>query len=483
MVLLVAEVVIPYVYREAFLPFHQRTQREAVVVAHRRMGKTVSFCNDLQLRCLQNTRQFPPPRYAWFYPTRVRAKDIAWPYLKYYSENIPGRKVIESELAIEYPNKGRVTLYGADGARGVGLWLDGVVYDEADDIPASVVADVAPALSDHKGWSVYGGMLRGRYNLWRRYEKAKSDPNAFTLVGRASETGIIDAPELVRLRGAMGESAYEMQMECNANASIAAAIYGKEMDEVRRRNGITRVPIDRTAPLDFFFDIGHSLNGDDWSCWVVQLVGRDILAHAYFAASGQVPSYYASRIRQISDAAGVPLGTVYLPHDGNRMDRQGNTAKSDLETAGIMRIRTVPRTPNVWNGINTLRALLPRLFFNSTGCEAKFHMDGAAISDEPLEIDLSDPNVKPSGVDCLDYYTKKTDHQTGVILETPVHNQYSHGADALRTFAEAYAQKMLNEGTSELVTSAARSNVVITRTPQSNGNTYSWPQRRVTITR
>lgn len=473
-----AEVVIPYVYREAFLPFHQRTQREAVVVAHRRMGKTVAIDNDAQLRCLANKRQFPPPRYGWWYPTRVRAKDIAWPYLKWYSERIPGRKVIESELAIEYPNGGRVTLYGADGARGVGLWLDGAYFDEADDIPPAVIADIAPALADQKGFAVYAGMLRGRYNLWKRYEQAAGNPNVFRMLGRASETGILDQAERDRLRLSMGEAAYEMQLECNPNASIANAIYGAQMDEVRRGNRITRLAIDKTVPLDFFWDIGHSLNGDDWSCWVVQLVGRDILAHAYFAASGQVPSYYAARIRQIADASGVPLGTVYLPHDGNRMDRHGNTAKSDLEAAGIMRIRTVPRTPNVWNGINTLRALLPRFFFDSKGVQTKYHMDGAPMADEPVEIDLSDPNVKPSGVDCLDYYTKKTDAQTGVILETPVHNQYSHGADALRTFAEAYAQRMLDEGTSVFAAATRKADVTVTRDRPSSASV-----RRVLVSR
>ena len=49
----------------------------------------------------------------------------------------------------------------------------------------------------------------------------------------------------------------------------------------------------------------------------------------------------------------------------------------------------------------------------------------------------------PSGVDCLDYYTKKIEAQTGLITEVPVHNQYSHGADAFRTFVEAAKAGML----------------------------------------
>lgn len=460
-----AEVVIPYRYREAFLPFHQRTQRDAVLVCHRRMGKTVALTNDLQLRCLSNQRQFPPPRYAFFYPTRVRAKDIAWPYLKYFSERIPGRKVIESELAIEYPHGGRVTLYGADGARGVGLWLDGVVYDEADDIPARVIADVAPALSDHRGWSVYAGMLRGRHNLWRRYVAAKDDPHVYALLGRASVSGIIDPEELARLRVSMGEAAYDMQMECDADASIANSIYGAEMDALRKQNRITSLAWDRTVPVDWYADIGHALHGDNWSWWAVQIQGRDILVQQYFAASGQVPAYYARKIREYTDASGALLGTVYLPHDGTRQDRSGASAKSDLEAAGIPRIRSVPRTPEVWHGvggINTLRALLPRCYIDAGRCGVGWKLGETEM---------------PSGIDCLDYYSKKIDEKAGIIQDVPVHNQYSHGADALRTFAAAYAHRML-EGTSDIAIATRQAAVNVTRDRPSSASV-----RRVLVSR
>lgn len=444
------------------MAFHERTQRDAILICHRRMGKTVALTNDLQLRCLANQRQFPPPRYAFFYPTRVRAKDIAWPYLKHFSEPIPGRRVIESELAIEYPNGGRVTLYGADGARGVGLWLDGVAYDECDDIPQRVIADVAPALSDQRGWSVYAGMLRGRYNLWRRYEQAKAAGTAYTLLARASETGIIAADELARLRDSMGDAAYDMQLESNPNASIANAIYGQEMDAVRREDRITRVAPDRSVPLEFFWDIGHSLEGDAWSCWAIQMQGRDILCLRYIACSGQVPAYYAAKMREIADALDVPFGTVYLPHDGERKDRHGASAKSDLEAAGIKRIRLVPRTPAIWSGINNLRVMLARCYFDALGCG-----EGWKLGETEM----------PSGIDCLDYYTKKIEASTGLIKEVPVHNQYSHGADALRTFAEAYALRML-EGTSDIAAATRRPEITITRQASS---TPAW--RKVVVRR
>jgi hypothetical protein len=427
--------VIPYTAREAFVPFHQRTERDAVLVCHRRAGKTVALVIELILRALANTRTQPPPQYAFFYPTWKRAKDIAWPYLKYYTKPIPGRIVREGDLSIELWDGGpKITLYGAANSRGVGLYLDGVIYDECDEIPNTVIAEVAPALMDRKGWSVYAGMLKGRYNLWKRYSDLNGKPGAFTLCLRASESKIYSDAELVRLRATMGESAYEMQLECNPNAAIANAIYGKQMDDMRKENRIRRLAVVADVPLYVFFDIGHSLQGDDWTMWVMQFDGRDVLVHRYHARTGELPAYYANVIFGFESELRARVHTVYLPHDGTRQDRHGASAKDDLEAAGLRgRVRTVVRTPKLWDSINDVRAMLARVHIDQEGCG-----QGWTLGE----------NEMPSGIDCLDFYTKKVEAQTGMITEIPVHNQYSHGADAFRTFVEAQKNGLIDGGMS-----------------------------------
>ena len=427
--------VIPYTAREAFVPFHQRTERDAVLVCHRRAGKTVALVIELILRALANTRTQPPPQYAFFYPTWKRAKDIAWPYLKYYTKPIPGRIVREGDLSIELWDGGpKITLYGAANSRGVGLYLDGVIYDECDEIPNTVIAEVAPALMDRKGWSVYAGMLKGRYNLWKRYSDLNGKPGVFTLCLRASESKIYSDAELVRLRATMGESAYEMQLECNPNAAIANAIYGKQMDDMRKENRIRRLAVVADVPLYVFFDIGHSLQGDDWTMWVMQFDGRDVLVHRYHARTGELPAYYANVIFGFESELRARVHTVYLPHDGTRQDRHGASAKDDLEAAGLRgRVKTVVRTPKLWDSINDVRAMLARVHIDQEGCG-----QGWTLGE----------NEMPSGIDCLDFYTKKVEAQTGMITEIPVHNQYSHGADAFRTFVEAQKNGLIDGGMS-----------------------------------
>lgn len=455
------EVVIPYAPREAFKAFHARTERWAELICHRRAGKTVAAINDLQRRCL--TLKLPaeqavnPPRFAFMAPTRVRAKDIAWQYLKRFSEPIPGIKVSESELFVEYPHKGRVTVYGADNDRGMGLYLDGIVMDECDEIPPTVDAVVIPALADRKGWAVKMGILRGRHNLLKEFEKYRGNPAHYQMMLKASESGIIDREEMAIQKDKIGEAAYAMQFECDVSASLASAIYGTDMDAVRKEGRLRFMAADPESPLYTFWDIGHSDRGDDWSIWLIQFCARDIVLLDYYSRTGHPPAHYAVKTREWEDTYKNRVGCHFLPHDGSRHNQVGKSTGDYLRDAGLTNIKIVHRTPAVWDSINHLRGLFPRIFINSTKCGIAHTPEGALAGGGTL-ADI------PSGVDCLDYYSKKEDASTGIIMDVPVHNQYSHGADALRTMAEADRTKML-EGMSSTARESRSKPVTVLRGP------------------
>jgi phage terminase large subunit-like protein len=130
------------------MPFHNRHERFAVLVAHRRAGKTVACVNELIKGAL--TCQAKNPRFAYIAPLFKQAKDVAWEYLKEYTAVIPGREVNETELRVDLPNGGRIRLYGADNPDALrGIYLDGVILDEYADMRPSIWTEVLrPALSD-----------------------------------------------------------------------------------------------------------------------------------------------------------------------------------------------------------------------------------------------------------------------------------------------------------------------------------------------
>ncbi len=435
------EIEIDYTPRDEIVDrFHDRTERVCYWIAHRRRGKTVAIANDGTRRLLDipiKGREHAPPKIAWMYPSRVRAKDIAWSYLKYFTRKIPGAHPIESELAIEFSDGRRFTLYGADGHRGVGQYLDGIYYDERDDIPDAVTVDLAPTLADYGGFEVHAGMLRGRYRLWKLREASKNNPAVLNLLEKATETNVIPKPELAVLRASMGESAFQLQMECNPNAAMANAIYGAWMEKLRDDKRLGKIPWETSVPIDWFADIGHSLRGDNWSWWGVQMIRRDILLQVYFSNTNQPPSYYAKELLARTAESGCPMGCVFLPHDGSAQDRNGRTTKDDLMAAGIRTVKIVPRTPNLWNSINDVRDTFSRFCIDEVRCDIPTPVGTLADGTEW---------ILPSGLDCLDLYSKK-ERTDGIPGEEPDHNQYSHGADALRTFIEAFSHGLI-EGTS-----------------------------------
>jgi phage terminase large subunit len=168
--------------------------------------------------------------------------------------------------------------------------------------------------------------------------------------------------------------------------------------------------------------------------WLAQFVGRDILLLDYATGCGQPASWFAGKCMEWERKHGVPIRKHYLPHDADTRDRgSGKTYTQSLLDAGLRDCVVVPRTPDIWLGINSTRELFPRLHIHATNCNERPKGEGE--------------RTLPSGLDCLEYYHRKEVNQNGIIGEQPVHDEFSHGADAIRTMGEAYRLGML-EGTS-----------------------------------
>lgn len=77
--------------RKVFLPYHRRSERWAVIVAHRRCGKTVACINDMIRKAATLDR--PNGRFSYVAPYMTQAKETAWDYLKRYAAPITATNV------------------------------------------------------------------------------------------------------------------------------------------------------------------------------------------------------------------------------------------------------------------------------------------------------------------------------------------------------------------------------------------------------
>lgn len=213
-------------------------------------------------------------------------------------------------------------------------------------------------------------------------------------------------------------------------AIAEGAIYGTQMADLRAKGRIIDFGLEARLPMFTFWDIGLS---DYTAVWLIQPVDRSFLVLDWFEAEGRPGSSMPDQMLLWERKWNKPIAAHFLPHDAETRDRgSGKSYVTELREGGLVNIRVVPRTPDVWLGIGYVRDVLPHCYFQKTFCDTTRNADGT-----PHEPDDSQEDF-PSGVACLEGYSKDVGAAAGMRLrEMPKHDLFSHSADAFRTFAEA----------------------------------------------
>jgi hypothetical protein len=432
-----------YRARPQFRAFHARRQRWACLVVHRRAGKTVSCIMDLIDAALRCPRE--EGRYAYLAPTYAQAKDTAWAYLKRFTADFPGVEQRESDLAVIFPPKrltkdgplisgARIRLYGAETYdRLRGTYQDGIVLDEYGDMPPAAWPEVLrPSLADREGWAVFIGTPKGRNDFHRVHVNAEASPDWYSLVLRASETGLLPPAELADMRLAMSADQYDQEMEVSFVAAIRGAIYRSELAAIEADGRLCSVPYDPAVPVWTAWDLGI---GDATAIWCAQLVGKEIHIIDYYEATGEPLTHYV----QWLDARPYRYGTDLLPHDAQARELGTGKTREEMLRANGRRVTIVP-AQSVDDGIEATKMMLGRCWF--------------------------DRDRTARGRECLAHYRRDFNDKLGIYKAAPVHDWASHASDSLR-----YLAMGLRETTPKPI------DLGITRRPVldlGNGGSSSW---------
>lgn len=403
-------VTIPYAPRSQFIGYHERKQRWAAIVAHRRAGKTVAVINDHIKRALTTTA--PDYRAAYIAPYRVQAKAIAWDYLKFYSGPVPGVEFNETELRVDFPNGARIRLFGADNADSLrGLYFHDATLDEYADMDPRVFPEVVrPALADRNGSATFIGTPKGRNDLYRiwagdsetGWPGAEASPDWFALMLKASETGILPPHELADMRALLSADEYAQELECSFDAAIKGAFYAAELQRARDEGRIGRVPIERGARVWTAWDLGVS---DSTAIWFGQTIGSEERLIGYYEGSGVGLDHYAKVLKEKADEWGIVYGSHYLPHDVQH--KELSTGVSRVQTLQALGINPeIVPLHAVMDGINAARRYLDRCWFDEARCKR--------------------------GLEALTQYRRDYDEKGKVFRTGPLHDWTSHGSDAFR---------------------------------------------------
>ena len=202
-------------------------------------------------------------------------------------------------------------------------------------------------------------------------------------------------------------SAYQTVWEGLCRLTVDGAIFANEMQVAELDGRITKVAYDATKPVHAIFDLGWA---DSTAIWFLQFVGMETRLIRYHEDSQKTISHYLA----LMQTYGYMYDTLWLPHDAQNktLASNGKSIEEIVRAAGY-KTRIIERTP-VADSINAARTIFRNCWFDRENCY--------------------------DGLQCLRHYRYDVDPETGQFSRQPLHDQYSHGADAFR-----YIGLMINE--------------------------------------
>ena len=206
----------------------------------------------------------------------------------------------------------------------------------------------------------------------------------------------------------MSDADYQHTWMGKCLPAVVGAIYFDEMAQAEEQGRIRDVPVDPLLKTHAVWDLGWN---DSMSIILVQRSASELRIVDYIEDSHRTLDDYVRQLQR------MPLnwGVHYLPHDGFAKDyKTGKSAQEIMIALGC----NVEQTPNmdIEGGIKAARMSLGRMYFDKTKTARL--------------------------IECLKRYRRIVNKQTNEA-SSPLHDEYSHGADALR-YAAIVADAMSN---------------------------------------
>jgi len=193
--------------------------------------------------------------------------------------------------------------------------------------------------------------------------------------------------------------AYNTVWEGICRQTVDGAIFAREMQMAELDGRITKVGYDPMKPVHAVFDLGWS---DATAIWFVQFIGMETRLIRYHEDNQKTISDYLAKMQTY----GYVYDTLWLPHDAENktLAAAGRSIDQIVRSAGY-KTKIIPRTPIV-DSINAARTLFRNCWFDRDNCY--------------------------DGLQCLRHYRYEVDPDTKAFSKNPLHDQFSHGADAFR---------------------------------------------------
>ncbi len=196
--------------------------------------------------------------------------------------------------------------------------------------------------------------------------------------------------------------------EGDCKAAVDGAIYANEIRDAQENGRITTVPYDPMLKVHVVFDLGFN---DSMSIVLCQRGVSDIRIIGYIEDNHRTLDSFSSELKNLN----YNWGKMFLPHDGKTKDYKYGLSAEDIMRKQGWDVRIVP-IASIESGIKLARMHFHKCYFDKSASRL---------------------------LECLKNYKRSINSATNEP-GAPLHDEYSHGADAFRYMATSVDQ-MKNE--------------------------------------
>ena len=391
---------------------------------HRRSGKTVRTIKAM-LRFIVSR----PATYGFFFPSLKTGRQVIWdaldndgrPIIEYIPKALWARKD-NHMMQVKLHNGSVFQIFGATGPdgtvghlRGINPWFSSLdEFAEMDPDCWNYV--LAPIHDANGGPVVFQFTPRGENHAWRQHRVFQEcmlagDSRYYAAIHTIEDTFRHDGRRVItedaieeRRRLGTPEEVIQQEYYCSVKSGAVGSYYGEQFRRIEDEGRICRVPYSSRYPVYTFWDIGYN---DYTSIWVAQFPDANTVNLIHFIQDHNKPLWtYFPELYKL----GIPFKKHFVPWDGKQTESNGLTKIQNAEAQTTVHEPIEYATRRLkQSGIEAAWAVLPNCYFDDENCH--------------------------EGINALKQYKRKFEATTKNFSNNPVHDEYSHGADAFRTLA------------------------------------------------
>lgn len=393
-------------------------KKKVVLCWHRGAGKDLFALNWIITRAMRRQAV-----YLHCFPNYAQGKKAIWnsihqtddgeplSYLSHFPPEIIKHKD-SSDMRIQLTNGSVYQVIGIDGknaqlARGMNP-MD-VIISEYAFMSEESWDIIEPRVAQNGGTVLFVSTPNGQNHFYREYNYANSGhrPDYYASIVTNDDTHIHTLEHIEELRDkGKPEDFIQQEYFCSFTRGAQGSYYGAYIQQARDSGRISDIRVSKDIVVHTAWDIGI---GDASAIWLYQLMpGNSYNLLHYYENNNEGLAHYIQYLDEWKRKHGIIWGKHFVPHDmKNREFTSGVDRVTKARELGYD--MTVIPAEKLGPGIEAVRSILPHCTFNGKECRR--------------------------GIDCLDFYRKKWNDSLKVYYDEPLHDQYSHGADAFRMMA------------------------------------------------